>query len=368
MKQKETTISNRNTGLDLIRILAIYMVIMLHVLGKGGIALSTKAFSLNENISYFLRMLCFVANNIFALLTGYLYVKAKYKVSKIFELWIKVFFYSAGISIIFLLISPETVEISGLIKTFFPILSTQYWYFTAYFCLFIFIPFINKFIEIIDKKTFKKLLLVLLTTFSVIGFAGRIFGNLFWLNDGTSFLWIFVLYFVGAYLKIYKDDFNKHSNNTHLLLYFLSIVLTFAISCLLNVIKFKLIGVKGNHGIMSCIINPLIVFASIELFLFFSNLNITKFNKTIAKISTLSFGIYLIHEQYFIVKIITDMFANVANDIWYIMTFKIFAISFVIYVICALIDFIREALFKLLKINMICDKFGLFLNKLDKNN
>lgn len=348
---------NRNTGLDLLRILAIFMVVTLHVVGQGGMLSSATHFSLNESILRIIEIVCLVCNNLYALITGYLYVNSKYKISKIVQLWLRVFFYSAGITLFFYIFMHYDVSIKELVKALFPTLAGTFWYFSTYFVLFIFIPFINEMIHHLSKKQYKNLLFISISFLS-IAWVGRIFdADAFTINNGFSPLWIIIMYMIGAYISLYKDDFIKYKSKNHLLLYIVSILTTFILNCLLVLFKKKLFNQYGGGYFLITSINPLIIFASIQLFLFFSKLKITKGNKLIAKVSSLAFGVYLIHEQPIMRKFLIDnRFSSVASESWYMVIIKTLLISIGIYTLCTLINFIVEFIFKKLKIDSLCEK------------
>ena len=93
--------NERNFGIDLLRILAMYMVVVLHVLGHGGILEACERFSLNYYIAWVLETSAYCAVDIFAMITGYGIVNTKFNGFKMIPLWLNVFFYSAIITILF---------------------------------------------------------------------------------------------------------------------------------------------------------------------------------------------------------------------------------------------------------------------------
>lgn len=141
--------NERNFGIDLLRILAMYMVVVLHVLGCGGILETCEQFSVNYYIAWFLETSAYCAVNVFAMISGYVMVSTRFNGFKMIPLWLTVFFYSLVITILFKFVPSlsiiHTVTKAELIKAiFFPVVSRQYWYFTAYFGMYFFIPFIYK--------------------------------------------------------------------------------------------------------------------------------------------------------------------------------------------------------------------------------
>lgn len=79
----------RNYGIDLLRIVAMYMIVLDHCLLLGGVI--TKATqigigSINYDISWLLDTLCYCAVNCYALISGYVGVKSKFKLQNIIKL------------------------------------------------------------------------------------------------------------------------------------------------------------------------------------------------------------------------------------------------------------------------------------------
>lgn len=239
----------RNVGIEALRLLSMWMVVVLHCLGHGGILNNLVEFSPNSCIAWLLEIACLGAVNIYALITGYVYINSKHKYSKFLSLWLSVFFYSFFITLIYKFITPNDISITTLIKSTLPIMTKQYWYFSSYFCLFVFIPFINILIKNLSKKQHKFLIYCIIFCFCVLNFASTILGlDIFNLNGGYSFLWLMSLYIIGAYLKLYENDFNKYNKNKFLYAYILSVCITFLLRFLSKCIKFKLLGIFSNSG------------------------------------------------------------------------------------------------------------------------
>lgn len=76
METKET--SERNYGIEWLRIISMLMVVLIHINGSGGVIENSSGtrFWLLSNI---LHALCVIAVNLFALISGYLYLIKKLK-------------------------------------------------------------------------------------------------------------------------------------------------------------------------------------------------------------------------------------------------------------------------------------------------
>lgn len=187
----------RNAGINLFKLFSMFMIALLHVLGMGGITGAAAGTSSYYPV-YLMQNAAFCAVNCYALVSGYLMLGKKIKPSRITELWFEVFFYSVGLSAIMISIYREFFSAQNIVYALTPIISNQYWYMTAYFLMYLFIPMMNKFAEAADKKSFTAVIAVilLLTTGSfIIGKDG------FKFSEGYSPIWLMVMYLVGAYMK-----------------------------------------------------------------------------------------------------------------------------------------------------------------------
>ncbi|MEG2053546.1 MAG: acyltransferase [Oscillospiraceae bacterium] len=351
--------NERNIGIELLRIVAMLMVVILHILGTGGIVnYSCETISLNGEIAWLLRIASFGAVNLYALTTGYVCVKAKHRLSRILELWAQVAFYSVLFTGIAFLIPQSSTGTKELVKSFLPVMTGQYWYFSAYFCLFLFIPFLNILISNLSKQQHKKLIFICFCAFCGISFIGLSMNfDAFMVNGGYSFIWLAVLYVVGAYLKLYQQDFNKYNKNRYLLIYLACICLTWLSKVLIATMEMILFNETKRPLMFVSYISPLIVLGAIALFVFFSQLNFDHGKSLILHLASVSFGVYLISEQAnFRELIIKNRFADLATLPWYLMIFWVLACAVAIYLVCSFVDYLRKTLFKWLHIRSLCEK------------
>lgn len=359
--------SNRNIGIELARIISMLMVVILHTIGHGGILDNTIGLSVNNNLIYLLNIACYGAVDMYAIITGYVCVKSKYRWERIIELWLQVTFYTVGITAILYLIPNNIVNvgIKDLIKSIIPVMSKQYWYFSSYFCLFLFIPFINLLLNKLSKEEYKKLILISIFAFCGIAFISRnLSGDIFNVNRGYSFLWLAVMYIVGAYIKLYSNDFEKINNNKFLCISIIFTILTWLSEIAISIVTLKTFGkIKGNN-LFILYNSPTILISTVCLFIFFSRVNIKHGANIILKLASTSFGVYLISEQPFIRQIfISNKFVEYANMPWYLMIASIILTAIVIYIICSIIDYIRKYLFNLLHIRKLSEKIKDIIKK-----
>ena len=90
------------------------------------------------------------------------------QIFKYFYLWLQVIFYTLSITLLFNILSPSSVTISSWLNALFPISRKQYWYFTAYFCMFFFIPYFTVLLNNLSKKELTTLCLTILIMLCVL--------------------------------------------------------------------------------------------------------------------------------------------------------------------------------------------------------
>ena len=228
-----------------------------------------------------------------------------------------------------------------------------YWYTTAYFGMFLFIPIMNKYLENASQQALKKFLMISFCVFSILPTIMR--ENPFYLQGGYSMLWLIMLFLVGGAIKKLKL-LDSVSSKKLLGAFFLSTLLTLAFKLLVE-LAIKTLNKKLVFGnIFIDYTSPTIVLAAIFLLVFFSKIHIknTRVLKVIQICSPAAFGIYLIHLHPLIwSKYIRGFSAHFLNSNPVIMVGKIFASALAIYVVCTVIELLRMKLFECLKVKKL---------------
>ena len=93
----------RNSKFELLKIIAIFMVILLHANNYGGLLQNGDLSTYNKIITYIIEAFSIVAVNIFVMTSGYYLVQKKsIKVRKCIELFLSMAFYAAILFVILL--------------------------------------------------------------------------------------------------------------------------------------------------------------------------------------------------------------------------------------------------------------------------
>ena len=92
--------NERNYGIDLLRLVLMYMVCMLHTLGQGGVLSAYEAGTTEYKAFWFMEILAYCAVDGFAIISGYTTVNKPRKFEKLADMWFQALFYSFIVTVI----------------------------------------------------------------------------------------------------------------------------------------------------------------------------------------------------------------------------------------------------------------------------
>lgn len=349
-------IKERNIGLELLRIVSMLMIILLHSIDHSGlleILVSGSTLYWYEQFIYALVQVCV---NCFVLISGYFLVTSSFRLEKLAMLWLEVVFYSFIIKVVLMALGEIPLSITSLVSCFVPVLTGRYWFVTIYFGMYVLSPFLNIAIKAMSKKQYVALLVSLFLLFSVIS---SMYPSFQGMNSGGGWgvAWFIVLYIMAAYIRLYYKPDGKVLK---------PIIVFFA--CPILMIFALWIADQSGIGVLTSMVGnwwkydsvPAFI-ASIALLVTFLNwpkeFKNNKLKQTIIRVSSATFGVYLIHAH---ANICTEsmwqrigMVSNM-NKLW----FPIYQIMVIIaiFLACSLIDLLRQWLFQKLHIKRVIDR------------
>ena len=214
----------RNPGIDSVRVLGMYAIIVHHILHFSKLFQKYKQYKelVLMNIS------CFWHVSSYALISGYIGYKS-IKYSNLLYLWICVFFYSIGIIYLY---EYKLKANNGKIvfEYYFPVYYNKFWYFTKYFGMFLFLPVVNKGIVFLTKYELRIAVIRLILVYVVFKDIIAPYKDTFVMNSGYSVIWLLIYYLTGAYFGKFKTQYNRIEKIILILLYlFFIFQLIFAI-------------------------------------------------------------------------------------------------------------------------------------------
>lgn len=339
----------RNYGIDLLRIVSMFMVVILHVLGQGGVLTNIQHLTLKGEIFWGIEIACYCAVNCYALISGYVGINSKHKYTSLISLCLQLVFYAVlitGAEIIIAQFNGNEVSLKTIIFHLLPSLR-NYWYFSAYFCLFFFMPILNYAVHKLERRVLKKVAIFILIVFCGFNLVMEAVSGI---DGGYSFLWLAILYVLGAYFAKY-DVLKKISALKSLMGYFVCIIVTIVAKLIFYFITRSIFGMPKYFDILINYNSPTIVLASVFLVSLFSNLKMNKgTTKAIASIAPLSFGVYLIHCHPYLFGLMDGAFVWIAKKTIWLGCMYVFVIALCIFIACLIVDWIRSLIFRLCRI------------------
>ena len=340
MQITDETIKKRLGNMDLFRVVSMLLIVLIHSIDHSGVLEAAVPGTFSYYWVYFGYALTQTCVNGFVLLSGYFLVTSEFSWKKILNLWAETVFYTLAIRVALILFGEKPFSLVSIIAAFFPIITGMYWFITIYVGLYILFPFLNIWIRAMKKEEVFRLNIWLFFLFSVwISVHPDIAG----MNTGRAWglAWFIVLYFAAAYIRLYYKPNGKP---------FLFLAGAIILALILSIVWD--IAVTLDSGLLISVIGNWYSYDSVpayicSLLLMLGFLNIKDsgnlFWTLIKKVSPLTFGVYLIHAQSDIQRMIWDVtrLKNLLGK-WYFPIAQI-VVVIVIFTACILIDYVRAS-------------------------
>lgn len=346
--------NGRMANIELLRILAMVMVVVMHFLYysdslmEAGAALSSR-----KIIGTLTEAFCLAAVNTYVFISGYFGVRSSFKISRAAKLLCQIWFYSILIPLVLLAFGVPVlgytggkINVYGLVSYVFPIETEHYWFATAYFMLYLLTPVLGTAVKNMSKRSLQITLGSLLILFCLI----KSLSPIEFVVDkyGYDFAWFLCVYLLAAYLGLYGSKFFEKKG---WLIYALSALSSFLLQLLLWAVCQKnssfvyYFTVPFHYNFILCLTG------AIGLFYGFLQIRIKegRMARIIRKLGTLSFGIYLLHEHIDLRGIWYEFLGRAVNPdrnqgLPYFFV-ELFFCLFILFGAGILIDWIRSRLF-----------------------
>ena len=331
------------------------MIVILHILGQGGVLANSSFLSGQYTVAWLLEILCYCSVDCFALISGYVGIGATFKWSKLINLWIHVVLYSLTITAIYWLFSPGRIHLNSIANACFPITRSCYWYITAYFGMYPFIPLINSAIKKIDKRYLVILCAFILLCMSILPCVTL--SSPYQLSAGYSIVWLTILYFLGGCIKHF-DLFNK-LNNSKLIgggIIVASVLILFLSKISIIIATSHLLDSPKDGMPFICYTSPFVLLNAILLLYIFSKIKIQSLiiNKLVLFLTPMVLGVYIIHCNPLVFGTLGGKTAWISERSATMLPIYVLLIAVGIYLICSIIDYFRIRLFKFIKVPAVC--------------
>ena len=323
--------NKRNYYFDILRIIAMLMIIIHHItindfglqsyLNGTGVILSSKQALILMVINSFV----IIGVNLFFLVSGYF--KIKFNLKKLISLILEVYIIFDIVTIIGILLKFVPFNKDTILNLLFPF--DLYWFLAAYVGLMVISPYLNKVIEYIKKED-KKIIIAIVLLFSLYAYRHD---NGLVINGGYSLIWAIIMYVLGGLINKFELKQKKG-----IIIYFFTGIL-FS----LFVILFYKLGKPQKAWDLYKYNNIFILLESIGLFIWVNSWNFKLENKKVIKIITFlatnTLMVYLLHSTCWLTilrKLPIIKLLNIGQFKIGILILPLYA--FVIYIICSLVS------------------------------
>ena len=356
--------SKREINIEVLRIIAMLMVIGIHCIGHTKILEMNILTPINDFLCRYFKLLINVANSVFIIITGYYSINKGLNLKRICNLWGRTIFYSLLIFVIVNILGFCIDPLSSLL----PVLAGNYWFITAYIVLSFIYPFYNILLRKLDKRKWKTLIIIIFTI-SIVKFIfspNGIFEN---------FTTVILMYTIGGYIKNFVE-INK--NKKYLTKYFLLGFVGAILGLIIHKLYFSSLDFKSAKPVINNLffgfqnlVNPFTTVMTVYLFLKFRTIEVKdkQIQKLITYISPSLFSVYVIHENINlkVLWVFSGMFELIETP--FFMLYLLLLIILVFF-ICIIIDLIRRFIYTNIKkipiINKQVDKINVKIESIQQ--
>ena len=330
----------RNSNLELYRIIVMLLIVAHHYVVNSGLIqqLQDEPMDIASSAMMLFGAWGKTGINCFVLITGYFMCKSKFTWEKLLKLYVQIVFYTIIIYGIFCVTDHEKLSIHNILWKLWPVKSINSGFTSCFLLFYLFIPFLNIFVQTLGRKSHLMLVALMLFVFSILPTVPIISISFNYVT------WFSVLYFVGSYIRLYGFGKSiKHSTWG-----VISIVLILLASCsvigMTSLYKLGFIPKFYPYFFISDSNKILSLMIAVSSFMYFKDLNIPH-SRIINAIGGATFGVLLIHAnsdamRTWLWRETVDCVGNYRNDVWMTLGYATVCVL-VIFVVCAGIDWFR---------------------------
>ena len=371
----EVTVKKRNASFELLRIVAMLMILVLHYNSQAEVLLQIGVPASGVKIyASIIEAVCITGLNTYVLLSGFFLSKGKIRPSRIIQLILQVYFYTILVSAVMMLVGSYSIQ-SGeslykLVQYLFPISSEHYWFVTAYILMYVLAPVMNAAAESLTQKQFGAVIMGMLVWFSFV----KSFVPVMFVTDhfGYDYGWFIVLYLIAAYIRKYDVAFLNNAKKS-LAVFLISVSIIAAMSIGLYYINLYRGGFNYYAEVPIHLNFIFTLTGSLGLFSFFRyyRMRETKFADVVRFVAPFTFGVYLLHMHLEIrgrwVLWFEHIFGEVPRNNVFLFAWHQVRCIAIIFAAGVLVDWIRKMIFDFIGRGMQGTRLSEMMKKWDKD-
>ena len=331
----------RKGNLDLLRCISMYLVVVLHncVHGLQYSNLQNNTYNIANNTPYIVFLVSFssIAVNIFFMISGYFH--SGFKLKKLVNLYFEVGFWAGICYLIYIIFVAKNK--GGLFIEFLRLGKNTvlgfsfYWFIIAYITIYVVSGFVIKGLNALSNVELNKLIVILLIVEVFFGFC---FKSVTY-GGPRTILPSLTMYILGYWIYRYQHVVCLYRKTLYVG-YVISLLIVTALG------GYFIYNKKYQWGweITTDYYNPLIIFMSFGVFIFFLNLKVPA-NLLLKRVSASTFAVYLISDNTWIRSFIYVPIVDIISNIPYRgVIIAILIYSAALFIICIVLDILRKSI------------------------
>jgi len=336
--------NKRSSSVELLRIIAMFFIIASHFSVHSEFDLHSIT-NANTFSAIFLRttVMGYVGINVFMSIFGYFNItENSYSktISRSFRIVLQVFFYSVLIYGVFVVLQIIDFKFSDMIKVCLPVSLDEYGFPTVYIIVALISPIINSGIINLSIDQRRIMLIVCLLIWSIIPTLSLGHIN----HYGTTLGQYILMYILGGIIRIdySKSESSKKKQGGYMV--GVSSICLIIVAIIYTVIENMSISFIPSIMVFYSRYSIFSIMLACGLLMIFTGISIE--SRIINIIGSLTFGIYLIHDNRFVRDVLWTDWLNCKQYslYWYFPFYAIF-IVICVFVICGAIEFLRKKCF-----------------------
>lgn len=273
--------------------------------------------------------------NCFVLITGYFMCRKQITLRKFLKLLLEVEFYNIVIGAAFLIAGYEAFSPKALVQMFVPVRGIASGFTSCFLVFYLLIPFLNMLVERMDGRMHRRLVLFLLTVYTLLGTVPKFHVSFNYVT------WFSILYFVSSYIRLY-GLFPRLRHDHWGWLTLASIVLSM-LGCVGMIWLHELLPIPlAPYWLVADSNKLLAVTTAVCSFMYFKDLRIPQ-SRIINTVSASTFGVLCIHAnsdtmRQWLWRDVTDCIGQYASP--HACWLPVASVA-AIFAVCAALDYIR---------------------------
>lgn len=335
----------RDSNFELLRIIAISMVLVLHAdffSLEGPSAVDIRSDLLGSSMRILIQALTVPAVDIFVMISGYYGIR--HSKLGIFNLLFQTFFYLVIVYAFCIACGVSRFSVTGLKELF--MLTPSNWFLKSYILLYIIAPVLNAFVQTVGKREFK---FILIAYYIFLFIWGWLFPkSTDYIVGGYSPVFFVWLYLLARYIRLYPVTLSQLKFRTSIIL--VAVIALFVLLCCISAYFY---GGGTVYGYMLLqYLSPTTVASATFAIIAASRLQIS--SKQINRLATSSFAVYMVYVNPNILTHYRDFF----NGLYYTIPgitywLAVFGLVIVMYIAVAVVDTVRIFLWKRIEVNFL---------------